>query len=221
MASIKLRLGYRPPLRFGELLAFFRDRALAGVELVDSESYARTVRIDMPGGGEASGWIRVEDDPSHSALVLLMSESLLPATSMVVARVRRMFDLDCDPESVFGGLAALDAVRPGANVRGTRLPGCFDPFETCCRAVLGQQVSVAAAGKLAARIVGALGPQVQTGIENLDRAWPSAREIADIDDLATTLGPLGVIRARSAAMAQIARMVESGELCFDALADPV
>ena len=49
-AAIKLRLGYRPPLRFGELLAFFRDRALAGVELVDSESYARTVRIEIPGG---------------------------------------------------------------------------------------------------------------------------------------------------------------------------
>ena len=220
-AAIKLRLGYRPPLRFGELLSFFRDRALAGVELVDSESYARTVHIEMPGGGEASGWIRVEDDPSHSALVLLMSESLLPATSMVVARIRRMFDLDCDPESVFGGLAVLDAVRPGANVCGTRLPGCFDPFETCCRAVLGQQVSVVAAGKLAARIVGALGTQVQTGIEGLDRAWPSARDIADIDDLAATLGPLGVIRTRSAAMAQIACMVESGELCFDALADPV
>lgn len=220
-AAIKLRLGYRPPLRFGELLAFFRDRAIAGVELVDNESYARTVYIEIPGGGEASGWIRVEDDPSHNALVLLMSESLLPVTSMVVARVRRMFDLDCDPESVFEGLAALDAIRSGGNVCGTRLPGCFDPFETCCRAVLGQQVSVVAAGKLAARIVGAFGPQVHTGIENLDRAWPSAREIADIDDLAATLGPLGVIRARSAAMAQIARMVESGELRFDALADPV
>ena len=220
-AAIKLRLGYRPPLRFGELLAFFRDRALAGVELVDNESYARTVYIEIPGGGEVSGWIRVEDDPSHNALVLLMSESLLPATSMVVARVRRMFDLDCDPESVFEGLAALDDVRHGANVCGTRLPGCFDPFETCCRAVLGQQVSVAAANKLAARIVGEIGPHVQTGIEGLDRAWPSAREIAAIDDLAGTLGPFGVIRTRSSVIAEIARMAVSGDLCYDMLADPV
>ncbi len=190
-AAIRLRLGYRPPLCFGELLAFFRDRALAGVEVVGDGSYARTARMVLPDGGEVSGWIRVEHDPMHNALVLSIAESLLPATSIVVARVRRMFDLDCDPE------------------------------ETCCRAVLGQQVSVAAANKLAARVVEAIGPQVQTGIEGLDLAWPSAREIAAIDDLAGTLGPLGVIRTRSSVIAGMARMAVSGDLRFDALADPV
>ena len=220
-AAISLRLGYRPPFRFGELLAFFRDRALAGVEVVSDESYARTARMVMPDGSEVSGWIRVEDDPSHNALVLSLAESLLPATSMVVARVRRMFDLDCDPETVYGGLAALNTIRPGANVCGTRLPGCFDPFETCCRAVLGQQMSVAAANKLAARIVEALGPQIQTGIAGLERAWPSASEISSLDDVTGVLGPLGVIRTRSAVIAQIARMLVSGILRFDALADPV
>ena len=220
-STIRLRLGYRPPLRFEELLAFFRDRALAGVEAVDDTSYTRTVRITMIDGSEISGWMRVEHDPAHNALVLSIAESLLPATSMVVARVRRMFDLDCDPETVFGGLTALEAHRPGSNAIGTRLPGCFDPFETCCRAVLGQQVSVAAANKLAARIVSAIGPQIQTGIEGLDRTWPSASEVSALSDIAGTLGPLGVIRARSAVIAQIAHMVESGDLCFDVLADPI
>ena len=220
-AAIRLRLGYRPPLRFSELLAFFRDRALAGVEVVGDASYARTARMVMSDGSEASGWIQVEHDPNHSALVLSMSESLLPATSMVVARVRRMFDLDCDSETVFEGLAALDAIRPGANVCGTRLPGCFDPFETCCRAVLGQQVSVVAANKLAARIVESLGPQIQTSIEGLDRVWPSASEISALDDVSEVLGPLGVIRTRSSVMMEIAHMTVSGDLRFDALADPV
>jgi AraC family transcriptional regulator of adaptative response / DNA-3-methyladenine glycosylase II len=189
--------------------------------VVGDDSYARPARISMPDGSEVSGWIRVEHDPNHNALVLSMAESLLPATSMVVARVRRMFDLDCDPETVFGGLAALDPIRPGANVRGTRLPGCFDPFETCCRAVLGQQVSVAAANKLAARIVRALGPQIRTGTEGLDRAWPSPSEFSSLDDVAGVLGPLGVIRTRSSVMMEIARMTVSGDLRFDALADPV
>jgi len=220
-AIIRLRLGYRPPLRFSELLAFFRARALAGVEVVGEESYARTAYMVMPDGREVSGWIRAEHDPDHNALVLSMAESLLPATSMVVARVRRMFDLDCDPETVYGGLAALNTIRPGANVCGMRLPGCFDPFETCCRAVLGQQVSVVAANKLAARIVEAIGPQVHTGVEGLDHAWPSAREIAAIDDLAGTLGKLGVIRTRSAVIADIAQIVESGQLSFDSLSDPI
>ena len=207
-------------MRFDELLAFFRDRALEGVETVDDASYARMARIPLPDGSEASGWIRVERDPERNALLLSIAESLLPATSIVVARVRRMFDLDCDPETVSEGLAALDAIRPGANACGIRLPGCFDPFETCCRTVLGQQVSVSSANRLAARIVGAIGPQVQTGIEGLGRMWPSAAEIAAVDDLAGTLGELGVIRARTAAIAQIARMVGSGDLRFDAVADP-
>lgn len=214
-----MRLGYRPPLQFGELLSFFRDRALAGAEAVDGNSYMRVARVALPGGVEATGWIRVEDDPAHNALVLSMAESLLPATSLVVARVRRMFDLDCDPEVVHEALSPLDAVRPGSNVIGTRLPGCFDPFETCCRAVLGQQVSVAAANKMAARIVDALGVPVDTGIDGLGRAWPTPAEVLALGDVADALGPLGVIRSRSAAIAEIARMAESGELRFDVLAD--
>ena len=174
----------------------------------------------MPDGKEVSGWIRVEHDPNHNALVLSISESLLPATSMVVARVRRMFDLDCDPETVHGGLTALDALRPGSNVIGTRLPGCFNPFETCCRAVLGQQVSVAAANKLAARIVEEIGSQVHTGVEGLDRAWPCASEISSLDDVSGVLGQLGVIRTRASVIAEIACMAISGDLRFDALADP-
>ena len=219
-ATIRLRLGYRPPMRFDELLTFFRDRVLTGVEQVDDTSYMRTVRIDTLDGSVVSGWIRIEDDPLHNALVLSMSESLLPATSMVVARVRSMFDLDCDPEVVSAALSPLEAICPGSNILGLRLPGCFDPFETSCRAVIGQQVSVAAANKLAARVVERLGSHVQTGIEGLDHVWPSASQVAAVDDIAGVLGPLGVIRARSAVIADIARMMESGDLRFDVLADP-
>ena len=86
--------------------------------------------------------------------------------------------------------------------------------------MLGQQVSVVAANKMAARIVEAFGPHVQTGIEGLDRAWPSASQIGAIDNIEGALGPLGVIRTRSAVVAEIARMVESGDFRFDALADP-
>ena len=217
--AIQLRLGYRPPFRFGELLAFFRGRALIGVEAVDEESYMRTASIALPDGREVCGWVRVEDDPAHNALVLSMSESLLPATSIVVARVRRMFDLDCDPEVVHEALGPLDGAFPGANALGTRLPGCFDPFETCCRAVIGQQVSVAAANKMAARVAEAFGTPVETGTEGLERAWPSPGGILALGDVAGALGLLGVIRSRANAIAEIARMATSCELRFDALAD--
>lgn len=218
-SGIRLRLGYRPPFRFAELLAFFGARALAGVELVDGASYARTVRMPLPEGGEVAGWLRVSDDPARNALVLSMSESLLPATSLVVARIRRMFDLDCDPEAVYEGLAALEDVRPGANVRGTRLPGCFEPFESCCRAVLGQQVSVIAANRLAARVADAYGGHVETGVEGLSRTFPTPAEMLALGDAAAALGPLGVIRSRCAAIAAIARLIQERSLRFDALAN--
>ena len=200
------------------MLAFFRDRALVGVEVVDETSYMRTARIALSDDTEAFGWIRVEDDPMHNALALSMSESLLAATSIVVARVRRMFDLDCNPEVVHEALAPLDGVSPGANVCGTRLPGCFDPFETCCRAVIGQQVSVAAASKMAARVTEAFGTPIDTGIEGLERVWPSPTEILALGEIGNALGPLGIIQSRANAIGEIARMADSGNLRFDALA---
>ncbi len=212
-------LEYRPPYRFGELLSFFRSRAIAGVELVDESSYARCVRMRLENGEEVFGWLRVQNDAAHQALVLSMSESLLDAAPDITCRIRRMFDLDCEPQLLHEALSPLEKVRPGANVAGTRLPGCFDAFETSCRAVLGQQVSVAAANKLAARVAARLGTRVETGVEGLGLVWPTPADILALDDASNVLGPLGVIGSRTKAIREIARMMESGELCFDTTAD--
>ena len=212
-------LEYRPPYRFGELLSFFRSRAIAGVELVDESSYARCVRMRVEDGGETCGWLRVQDDAARHALVLSMSESLRSATPDIACRIRRMFDLDCEPQLLHEALAPLEKVRPGANVAGTRLPGCFDAFETSCRAVLGQQVSVAAANKLAARVAARLGTQIETGVEGLDRVWPTPADVLALETPSDVLGPLGVIGSRTRAICEIARMVESGELRLSARAD--
>ncbi len=212
-------LAYRPPFRFAELLSFFRSRAIAGVERIDESSYARCVRLHLEDGEETCGWLRVEDDPAQGALVLSMSTSLRNVAPLVAAHVRRMFDLDCEPDAVHEGLAPLESIHPGANVAGTRLPGCFDPFETCCRAVLGQQVSVAAANKLAARVAEVLGARLETGIEGLERTWPVPADILALDAPSDVLGPLGVIGSRTRAMCEIARMMEAGELRFDTSAD--
>lgn len=212
--AMTVRLGYRPPLRFGELLAFFRDRALAGVELVNEDSYARAVCLPAPTGGEAAGWVRVEDDPQRNRLVVAMSDTLAPCAPQVIARVRRMFDVDCDPQTVTSGLAVLDEAVPGAVREGTRLPGCFDSFETACRAVLGQQVSVAAANRLAARIVEQFGRSVETGIEGARRTWPTPADIMGLNPIEDAFGQLGVIKTRSRVIAEIARLLEEGELDF-------
>ena len=183
------------------------------MEAVDEESYARVVRLEGP-DGFAGGWLRVEDDSKRNRLVVTMSESLAPCVPQVVSRVRRMFDVDCDPQAIARSLAPLENAVPGSVREGTRLPGCFDPFETACRAVLGQQVSVAAANKLAARIVERFGALVETGIEGMAHVFPTPAEILALNPIEDALGELGVIKTRSRVIAEIARMLESGELDF-------
>lgn len=212
--GISFSIGYRPPYEFGSLLGFFRARALEGVEAIDGESYARTVRFAGAGadGEDLVGWVRVRDDAAHNRLSVQMSEGLLPVISRVAARLRRQFDTNCDPQAVFEGIASLDEVVPGAAVCGTRVPGAFDPFETAVRAVLGQQVSVAAANKLAARIAHEYGTPVEFGIEGLERTFPTPEEFLALEPVEDALGRLGVIRARSRTIRELARLVVSGEL---------
>lgn len=216
------RLEYRPPYRFGELLEFFRVRALEGVEVVGDCSYARTVRLRAASGMQVLGWLRVEEDAPSRSLLLTVPDRLAAVLPQVVSRVRRQFDVDCDPQLIS---AHFEAVRSatGCSLRaGTRLPGCFEPFETACRAVLGQQVSVKAANRIAARVVEAYGVPVSTGVAGLTRAWPTPGEVLQVGEalspgegasgLEEAFGQLGVVRSRTRAIAEIARLLQTGEL---------
>ena len=211
-------LDYRKPYRFGQLLSFYRSREMVGVEKVGDSAYQRTVRMPSK-DGEVLGWVRVTDDVDNSRLVLAMSPSLQTVSSQVIARVRRQFDVGCDPDAVCCGIASLDDVVPGAALNGTRLPGAFDPFEISMRAVLGQQISVRAANKLAFRIVSTYGKPVDTGIEGLDRASLTVDDVLGFEDIEAAFGELGVIKTRSRTIRAIAAALKAGELSFDAAAD--
>lgn len=215
MSCLVSRLSYRPPYRFPELLAFFRDRALAHVELVDDVSYTRTVRLEDRDGNVACGWVRVEDDPAGNQLVVTMSDELVPAVSEVIARVRRMFDTDSDPVAISQALSPLDEAVRGVHIDGVRVPGCFDTFEIACRAVIGQQISVKAANKLAGRIVERYGERIETGIEGLDRAWPRVTEVRSLASIEDAFGELGLIKTRSRAIDAMAAAIDEGELDLD------
>lgn len=214
-----VRIDYIPPYRFDELLDFYRFRALAGVEVVDEKSYARTVLIETADGNVVEGWMRIQNEPKHHRLALELSDSLVPVIPEVIGRVRHMFDTDCDPHRIEKGLVALKDARDGVNIDGVRVPGCFDPFETACRAVIGQQVTVQAANTIAARVAQALGVPVKTGIEGLDRAWPTPTAVMEMTSIEDALGTLGVIKTRSHVIREIARMLCEGELELSASAD--
>ena len=210
--GITVRLGYRQPYRFADLLKFFRDRALDGIELIDESSYTRAVLLVDAEGVEHAGWVRVRDDADHSRLLVTLSDSLAPVVSQVGGRIRHQFDLDSDPAAIAEGLACMAETVPSAPVPGTRLPGRFDPFETACRAIIGQQVSVKAANGMAGRIAKAHGAPIETGIEGLDRAWPSPGAVLAIPDLEAAFGQLGIIKNRTRAIEAMARKLEAGEL---------
>lgn len=209
--SLVLRLGYRPPYDFAAMLDFLRGRALPGVERVDGQSYARVV-----GDPDAPAWLRVSPWPSPRGrpvhALRLELHGVAPAKlADTVQRVRRMFDLDADPHAIAAVLSADARLRPLLERRpGLRLPSGWEGLEIAVRAVIGQQVSVAAARTLTARLVQRHGPGVALdGAPGLDRLFPDASTLADAD-----LDGLGLTGARIATVRAIARGVLDGRVGF-------
>ena len=205
--SLSLRLSYRPPYDFGSLLTFLRGRALPGIELVDDESYSRVF-----GPAEAPGWLRLSVWPNEEHALRLQLHCPQPAQMLaVVTRIRRMFDLDADPQAISEGLTTTPHVRPLLRKRpGLRLPGSWDGFEIAVRAILGQQVSVAAARTLASRIVQHYGVPLPVAIApGLERLFPTPDMLADAN-----LRALGITTARAESIRGVARAVLDGRVDF-------
>lgn len=179
-ANAHVVLAVRLPFDWSHLERFFADHASPGVEIVTSGRYARTFSID---GRRGTLSVMPEAD---TLSVRIRGLDLQPARGAVLARVRAMFDLDTDPRAVFDGLgrdpltATLVARRPGL-----RMPGAFDGFELAVRAILGQQVSVAAATRLAGRLVAAFGtpltPEEQGEESGLTHLFPTPEQLLEAE----------------------------------------
>lgn len=205
--TLSLRLGYRPPHDFAAMLDFLRGRALPGVERVDADSYARVIA----GTDGAPGWLRVSRWPGEHALRLDVHAPLASRLLDIVQRLRRMFDLDADPHAIQASLSADPRLAPLLAVRpGLRLPGAWDGFEIAVRAVLGQQVSVAAARTLATRLSQRFGMQLaEPFCEGLDHLFPTPEAL-----LAADLQSIGLTRARAATVRAMAAAVLGGQVDF-------
>ena len=204
---LTLRLSYRPPYDFDALLDFLRGRALPGIELVDEHSYARVF-----GPADAPGWLRLQAwAPDEHALQLQLHCPQPTQILGIVTRVRRMFDLDADPQAIGNALRASPVLRPLLRKRpGLRLPGSWDGFEVAVRAILGQQVSVAAARTLASRIVRHYGEAIATAPRpGLERLFPQPEILAHAD-----LRALGITTARAESIKGVARAVIDGRVDF-------
>ncbi|MBF4160407.1 Ada metal-binding domain-containing protein [Nocardioides acrostichi] len=213
-----LRLAVRTPYAAGALVDFLGYHVVPGLEAAGPGWYART--LDLPHG---PGTVRVEPPSSlereqagRTAFVIARFRlaSLLD-TSAAVERTRRLLDADADPgpvDALLGRdalLAPLVAARPGL-----RVPGQVDGDETAIRTVIGQQVSVAGARTVTARIVAAHGRAVRLAEPGLTHLFPRACVLAEVDP-----ATLPMPRARGRALVGLAAALAGDDLWLDRGAD--
>ena len=187
------------PYDWAHLERFFADHASPGVEAVTPGRYARTFVLDGRDG-------ILSVTPEASALsVRIRGLGSEDDHQSILARVRAMFDLDANPRAIGAGLgrdpftAALVARRPGL-----RMPGAFDGFELAVRAILGQQVSVAAATRLAGRLVAGFGTPLDGetwgGEPGLTHLFPTPEQLVNAEISLV----LNMPRARGRAIQELA-----------------
>jgi len=188
----RLRLAYRPPLTWDTLLGFLTSRAIPGVERVDDGIYRRTFL-----GASGPEILSVQLLPDRHALELTVSGAAPLGLFDVVRRIRRLFDLDADPLAIATRLRSNGMRLPP----GLRVPGAWDNFETLVRAVLGQQISVAAATTLSGRLVARFGKPFSKA-PGLTHLFPAPATLARAD-----LSVIGLTRARAAGLQALCALV--------------
>lgn len=197
---IQLSLPFRGPLDHKGIFAWLSARALPGVEVASDASYARTLML--PGG---LAWFRVQLDGEGLQLAARLSE--LRDLPVLVARVRRLFDLDADPLAIDAELSKHPELLPlVANVSGIRVPGTTDPAELLIRTMVGQQITVVAARTALSRLVEELGEST-TEAFGCNRRFPSMAAIAE-RGAEVLRGPAFRIRA----ITEAAEALATGEL---------
>jgi AraC family transcriptional regulator, regulatory protein of adaptative response / DNA-3-methyladenine glycosylase II len=210
--EVVLRLAYRPPYDWTHMRDFLAVRALPGVERVDARGFARTVAC---GGGHAV--ICVTALPGEDALELRVAGAPPAALLQLASAARRVFDLAADPARIGAELALDPLVGPLARWRpGLRIPGSWDAFECAVRAVLGQQVSVAAGRTFAARLVERAGTVIRGGADGLTHLFPTPSALAGAN-----LAGLGLTRTRAATLHALARAVLERRIDFSAAPEEV
>ena len=190
-----MRLAFAPPYDWAAMIGFLSARAISGLETVEAGVYRRSISV----GGQ-HGWISVAPGAGDwlEVVVDFPDAGALPE---IERRLRRMFDLDAQPQVINPQLAndplmaRLVAARPGL-----RLPGTWDGLELAIRAVLGQQITVLAAIRLAGKLVAQYGQPLTTPHTAITHVFPTAEVLAAAD-----LATLGMPKARGRTLSGVAQ----------------
>ncbi|MBV7487442.1 AlkA N-terminal domain-containing protein [Pseudomonas sp. PDM30] len=202
---MRLLLAYQPPYDWPALLGFLSARAIVGLERVVGGVYSRSIDLDG-----VHGTFSIQPATSD-ALELTLDFPEAAAVPEIVARVRRMFDLDADLSTIHRRLAVdplmarLIAERPGL-----RVPGTWDGLELAIRAVLGQQITVAAAIRLAGKLVAQYGTPLSSALPGLTHVFPRASVLAGAD-----LAALGMPKSRGRTLSGVAQALLDDPRLFE------
>lgn len=204
-------LRYRPPYDFDGILDHLRARAIDGVEIVTTTTYRRTIEVEG-----VLGALAVSHVPERHSVAASFRLASLTGLWSLIERVRRLFDLDADVQPIVNHLRSDAVLAPAVAARpGLRVVGCWDRFELAVRAVLGQQVTVAAARRLGGALVaqcGAVMAASRSGDASLTHGFPDAAAVA-----AAELERLPMPRARARALRAIAETALSDSSFFQPL----
>jgi AraC family transcriptional regulator, regulatory protein of adaptative response / DNA-3-methyladenine glycosylase II len=218
-AGVTLKLPFSPPYDWPAMLDFLRLRAIPRVEAVDDQRYRRSFSLNG-----SQGVLEVRHPPQTHHLLATIHGGSVSALGGVVARLRRLFDLDADMAAIDAHLASdpLFAARV-AQRPGLRVPGAWNGFELAVRAILGQQISVAAATTLAGRLATALGEAIATrppgAPQDVHTLFPAPSALAAAD-----LTGMGLTRSRAETLRKLGRaMTEDAQLLhpFDTLEETI
>lgn len=203
-SDISLHLSYRPPYDWDGMLQFFSMRAVPGIESIIDGVYYRSLAIE----GKPV-MLALQNQPKEKALKMTLLQGDTRHLMKLAERARRVFDLGADPQAISVHLNQDPLLNQLiTEYPGTRLPGSWDLFEVIVRAILGQQVSVAAARTLAGRVVKQCGTAAGQFPDGSDAyLFPTASQIAQCD-----LQNLGLTSKRLQTLQNTARKITEGEI---------
>ncbi|MEP1469854.1 MAG: AlkA N-terminal domain-containing protein [Halieaceae bacterium] len=170
--TVTLELHYRPPYDWNGVIDLLSRHAVAGVEIVTADSYRRNIIVN----GQL-GQLTVTQTPDKNSLRLSVELASFAELMPLVARVRRMFDLDANPAVIAESLSHSAELGKLLEHRpGIRMPGFWSAEEAAVRAIVGQQVSTAAARSICSRFAAACASN------NEPLTFPRAEQIAALPD---------------------------------------
>ncbi|MFD0414999.1 AlkA N-terminal domain-containing protein [Streptomyces sp. NPDC127108] len=201
LGTISLRLPFRAPLNPDNLFGHLVATAVPGVEEWRDGAYRRTLRLPY-----GHGIVALTPHPDHIGCRLTLTDPR--DLTLAISRCRRLLDLDADPVAVDGQLAEDPLLAPlVAKAPGRRVPRTVDEAEFAVRAVLGQQVSTAAARTHAARLVTAHGEPIDDPEGGLTHLFPAPEALADLDPES-----LALPRSRRTTLLTLVRHLADGTL---------